>query len=204
MVSYRDAEQWRALCEVLGLVEAPPPPDDESEPPPAVVEAAAQAEAAEVARELQARGVAAAPVLTGRDLLLDPHYREREVFALCEHTDPEIGPRPFGRAFPVRVLGAGPAELRDPPRDIGRDNHSVFRDLLGYSEERFAELYELGVAGEVPSTRFGRAWATPIDTEGMILDGGALPAPDYLEVLSERFGTRVGPSRWPADGNGDG
>jgi hypothetical protein len=31
----------------------------------------------------------------------------------------------------------------------------------------------------------------------MIRDGGALPAPDYLEVLSQRFGEHVGPTRRP-------
>ncbi len=201
VVCYRDAEEWAQLCGVLGIEDPPDPPADPDDPPEEVVRAAAAADRHAVASALQAAGVAAAPVQTGRDILLDPHFEERDVYALCRHTDPEIGARPFGRAFPVRVLGARGTELRDPPRDLGRDNREVFREVLGYSDERIDALYEAGVAADGPSTRFGRAWATPLDTEAMIHDGGALPAPDYLEVLSERFGERVGPLRWPEEGS---
>ena len=200
MVCYRDAGEWAQLCAVLGLDEPPEPPADPAATPAAVVEAAASADRHEVASALQAAGVAAAPVQTARDLFLDPHFEERDVFALCHHSDPEVGARPFGHAFPVRVLGARHGELRDPPRDLGRDNRTVFREVLGYSDERIDELYAAGIAGEEPSTRFGRAWATRLDTAAMIHDGGALPAPDYLELLSERFGERVGPTRWPEEG----
>lgn len=201
VVCYRDADEWAQLCGVLGLNDPPLPPIDPTEPPAEVIAAAAIADRHEVAAALQAAGVAAAPVQTGEDILLDPHFEDRDVFALCRHTDPEIGARPFGRAFPVRVLGTSGATLHDPPRDLGRDNRTVFSEVLGYSEERINELYATGIAGEEPSTRFGRAWATPLDTEAMIHDGGALPAPDYLEVLSERFGERVGPTHWPAEGS---
>ena len=200
VVCYRDADEWAQLCAVLGIADPPAPPADPDDPPEEVVRAAAAADRHEAAAALQAAGVAAAPVQTGRDILLDPHFEERDVYAVCRHPDPEIGARPFGRAFPVRVLGARGAELRDPPRDLGRDNREVFGEVLGYSEERIDALYEAGIAAEQPSTRFGRAWATPIDTEAMIHDGGALPAPDYLEVLSERFGERIGPTRWPEEG----
>ena len=197
MVSCRDEGEWAQLCAVLGLGDPPDPPADPADLPPEVVRAAARADRHEAAAALQAAGVAAAPVQTGRDILLDPHFRERDVFALCRHSDPGIGARPFARAFPVRVLGARGTELRDPPRDLGRDNRAVFREVLGYSDERIDGLYERGVAAGEPSTRFGRAWATPLDTGAMIEDGGALPAPDYLDVLSERFGERVGPARRP-------
>ena len=115
------------------------------------------------------------------------------MFAVCHHDDPELGARPYGRAFPVRVRGRRPRPLEDAPLALGRDNRRVLGGLLGYSEERIQQLYDDGVAGEEPSSRFGRAWATPLDVEAMIADGGALPAPDYLEALSAAYGTPIGP-----------
>ena len=193
VASYRDAAEWGALCEVLAVGEATPRPLDGDELPAIVRDRARGVDAEVAARELQARGVAAAPCLDGRQLLLDPHLRERGAFAVCHHDDPELGARPYGRAFPVRVRGRRPRPLEDAPLALGRDNRRVLGGLLGYPEERIQQLYDDGVAGEEPSSRFGRAWATPLDVEAMIADGGALPAPEYREALSAAYGTPIGP-----------
>lgn len=197
VVCYRDEEQWGALCEELSIAAPPPMPGDPADPPQAVLDAAREADSVAVTHALQSRGVAAAPCSAGPQLLTDPHLTAREAFMVCEHEDPEIGPRPYGRAFPVRVLGRRPNPLREPPMALGRDNHAVMEGLLGYSRERVEALYESGVAGEQPTSRFGRAWATPMDTEAMLEDGGALSAPDYLEMLSQHFGRKIGPSMFP-------
>ncbi|MEE8385526.1 MAG: CoA transferase [Dehalococcoidia bacterium] len=91
----------------------------------------------ELAQRLQDHGVAAAPVLNVADLLNDPHYRSRGTFVEVQH--------PLG--FPETIYGAyvktsrTEARVRPGPW-IGQDNEYVFQELLGLSEDRYAELVE--------------------------------------------------------------
>ncbi|HEM45669.1 MAG TPA: CoA transferase, partial [Alphaproteobacteria bacterium] len=88
-----------------------------------------------LARELQAVGVPAAPVLNVADLLDDPHYRARETFIEVEH--------PLG--YRETIYGAyvkmdrTPAVVRPGPW-IGQDNDRVFLDLLGLDPARYEQL----------------------------------------------------------------
>jgi crotonobetainyl-CoA:carnitine CoA-transferase CaiB-like acyl-CoA transferase len=80
------------------------------------------------------------------DIAHDPHFREREMF--LEWDDPIAG----------RVKGAGVApKFSETPGGVwrgapwlGQDNAAVFGKLLGYPEERIAELRATRVIGEHP------------------------------------------------------
>ncbi|MBW2270852.1 MAG: CoA transferase [Deltaproteobacteria bacterium] len=91
----------------------------------------------ELTEHLQSRGVAAAPVLNVADLLDDPHYRARGTFIEVRH--------PLG--FEETIYGAyvktsrTEAKVRPGP-SIGQDNEHVFKELLGMSDERYAQLVE--------------------------------------------------------------
>lgn len=93
-----------------------------------------------LAHQLQAHGVAAAPVLNVADLLSDPHYRARGTFIEVQH--------PLG--FRETIYGAyvktsrSVVEVRPGPA-IGQDNEHVFRDLLGLSEDAYHALIEAEV-----------------------------------------------------------
>ncbi len=137
-------EAWRALVGAMGS------PPWASEPSFATLDGRLAAIAAiherlaawsaehddyDLARRLQAAGVAAAPVLNVADLLRDPHYRARGTFIEVEH--------PLG--FRETIYGAyvktsrSRVEVRTGPR-IGQDNEHVFTKLLGLHAERYQEL----------------------------------------------------------------
>ncbi|MBI2907072.1 MAG: CoA transferase [Chloroflexi bacterium] len=85
---------------------------------------------------LQKAGVAAVATYNARDLFEDRHLVEREAFASTFH--PVIGRQtvlapPWKLSnMPVRIPGSSPL--------VGEHNQYVFRELLGYSQEAFAQL----------------------------------------------------------------
>jgi len=89
----------------------------------------------ELARRLQAAGVAATPVLNVADLLRDPHWRARGTFIEVVH--------PLG--FKETIYGAyvktsrSAITVRPGPR-IGQDNERVFKRLLGMDDARYQTL----------------------------------------------------------------
>jgi benzylsuccinate CoA-transferase BbsF subunit len=91
----------------------------------------------ELAKRLQERGVAAAPVLDVSDLLKDPHYRARGTFIEVEH--------PLG--FEETLYGAYVKTSRTevnvrPGPAMGQDNDYVFRELLELPEQRYRQLID--------------------------------------------------------------
>jgi benzylsuccinate CoA-transferase BbsF subunit len=91
----------------------------------------------ELAKRLQERGVAAAPVLNVADLLKDPHYRARDTFIEVKH--------PLG--FEETIYGSyvktsrTEPDLRPGPA-MGRDNDYVFKELLEIPESRYRQLID--------------------------------------------------------------
>jgi benzylsuccinate CoA-transferase BbsF subunit len=94
----------------------------------------------ELARRLQAAGVAAAPVLNVADLLRDPHYQARGTFIEVTH--------PLG--FRETIYGAyvktsrSEIEVRTGPR-IGQDNERVLKGILGMPNDVYTRLVEAQV-----------------------------------------------------------
>ncbi len=138
-------EEWRALCEVM---EQPGLAGDErfaggferwehqdeldaligdwtrSQPP------------GDLAARLQAAGVAAAPVLSGKQLFEDPHLRAQGRWVEVEHAI-------LGRKWvmtPPWSLSATPASVRHAAKLQGSGEGYVFEELLGLSAEDVREL----------------------------------------------------------------
>jgi crotonobetainyl-CoA:carnitine CoA-transferase CaiB-like acyl-CoA transferase len=92
---------------------------------------------------LQKEGVAAAPVTDAADIYADPHVREMGV--LEEVTHPEAGTH----IYP----GIGWQQERTPNKirryacRLGEDNEYIYKELLGVSEEEYAELEQKGHIG---------------------------------------------------------
>jgi crotonobetainyl-CoA:carnitine CoA-transferase CaiB-like acyl-CoA transferase len=95
----------------------------------------------DAAELLQQAGVAAIPTLTNKDLVFDPHLRERGFLVELEH--PEVGRRTHAgvpwtmSATPCRVRGSAPI--------LGADTDEVLMSLLGYSAEKIESLRRDGV-----------------------------------------------------------
>ena len=95
---------------------------------------------------LQSAGVPAGAVLTNKELLLDPHLKNRNFYTLITH--PEVGTRPLaGMSF---KLSKTPGNIRRSAPCLGEHNEYVFGELLGMSTKDMEQLAEEGIIGTEP------------------------------------------------------
>lgn len=99
--------------------------------------------AREASEQLQAAGVAAAVVASGRDLYEDPHLRARRFLVEVDH--PLMGAKTYA-GIPGRLSETPPRVWRHAPL-LGQDNHYVFRELLEMPEREIRQLEESEVIG---------------------------------------------------------
>jgi crotonobetainyl-CoA:carnitine CoA-transferase CaiB-like acyl-CoA transferase len=95
---------------------------------------------------LQRAGVIAAAVLNPKQVLLDPHLRERGYFATAEFAG-GLCPVPKALGARFQAFEAGP---RGSGPKLGEHNQEVLQGLLGLSDEEMAELQEAGAIGDTP------------------------------------------------------
>lgn len=98
----------------------------------------------EVMRILQAAGVAAGPVMDQRDAFADPHLQERGVFEEVYHED--VGGSHLYVGAPYKMSDA-PIKIRSGPVRLGADNEYVYKQVLGVSDEEYAEFERMGHIG---------------------------------------------------------
>ncbi|MFN0091829.1 MAG: CaiB/BaiF CoA transferase family protein, partial [Acidimicrobiales bacterium] len=141
-------EQWRALAALLGREDLADlgraerlARQDELD---ALVGAWTSARSAEAAQEiLVAAGVAAHQVQNSPECLADPQLAHRGHYVTVEH--PLLGPVVV-EGPRVRLLGT-PGATTAPGPTYGQHSDYVLRELLGYSDERIAELVVAGALG---------------------------------------------------------
>jgi crotonobetainyl-CoA:carnitine CoA-transferase CaiB-like acyl-CoA transferase len=99
---------------------------------------------AEVLRALEAEGVPVAPVRHPEDALVDPRVVARKETMAVEHPTygSSIDLRTAG--VPIQFSGATTGFDDALPVRIGEHNDAIFRDLLGYDDERIAALAAAG------------------------------------------------------------
>jgi crotonobetainyl-CoA:carnitine CoA-transferase CaiB-like acyl-CoA transferase len=143
----------------------------------------------EAFHHLQRAGIAAAPVLNGKELLFDPHLRERGQFDVLEHG--AQGKRPIPRnlvakfeTFDARPKSAAPL--------LGQHNQEVLREA-GLSDEEIDGLQAEGVIGNMPvlaapAGGAGSAGARVVPSFDDLVEVGALLRyeTDYKEQLGLR------------------
>lgn len=111
---------------------------------------AAERTAEEAAATLLAVGVAAAPVNSVRELLLDPHLEERGFFwTVRQAPEQHSGLRAWPGAS--AKLSETPAELRHRAPMLGEHNRIIATGLLGYSAEEYEQLEALEAVGTTPA-----------------------------------------------------
>jgi crotonobetainyl-CoA:carnitine CoA-transferase CaiB-like acyl-CoA transferase len=105
----------------------------------------------ELTEKLQSEGIAAGPVLDGKDMHQNPQFKAREFLEMVEYPhDRNIGNRPMiGRPYrfsenQVTIRGAAPP--------FGKDNHRVLVDLLGVTEDEYESLMNDGTIAMAPRT----------------------------------------------------
>ena len=143
-------EEWQALCIVMGH---PPWVRDpkfatlgtrkanEEELDKLVESWTSSLAAEEVAGRLQASGVSAGVVQSGKDLIEDLQLKHRHHFWYLNH--PEMGICAYDGP-PFKLLET-PAELRMPAPCLGEHTEYVCTQILGMSDEEFVELLAEGV-----------------------------------------------------------
>lgn len=152
----------------------------------------------EAMRILQESGVPAGPVLNPKEVLLEPHLRERGFWQLVEQ-GPDIGKRPQPMQMPAKFSGSWGGPLRGAPR-LGEHTEEILGKLLGMSPEEIATLKEEQVIGHTPLFRLpwrGLKLSAMAEARVMKLD------PNYLEELSSAYGERVGPAAHGAETSSD-
>jgi len=155
VIAISSDEEWRAFCQAIGS-----PPwtrnarfadqlsrwENQDELDGLIQEWTLQRDHYEAMHILQAAGVAGGPVLTGMEILNDPHLKERNFFVEIAH--PDAGIHPYA-GLPVK-LSETPATFRLPAPCLGEHNEYVLGQLLGLSKEEMAQLEQSKVIGTVP------------------------------------------------------
>jgi crotonobetainyl-CoA:carnitine CoA-transferase CaiB-like acyl-CoA transferase len=142
----------------------------------------------EAFHRLQEAGVTAAPVLDGKQMLLDPHFRARGHCDLLDHG--RFGPRFVPRHLTPHFSRIDTHPKRCAP-SLGEHNREILRELGGLSDEEIAGLEKRKVIGDIPilllsgdelAAYLVETMTYPLDR---MVEQGALRAvePDYLEQL---------------------
>ena len=112
--------------------------------------------------QLQAHGIAAAPVLNSRDLLQDPHLKHRNFYETVTHPEP-IGDRPIiGRPYKLRFRDA---HIKKPGPRFGEDNDSILREIIGKTPEQISALKDSNIVSDFPTNP---GLSGTMDTESML------------------------------------
>ena len=156
VIAVRDDSDWRAFCGAVAMPELADDPrfanpvtrhgnqDDLDE----IVSVWTSARTKyEVMTVLQNAGVPAGPVLDGRDLLSDPHYRARGYFEPVEH-HPKTG---LGRREYLSRgwrMSGNDVRIRKAAPMLGEDNQYVLSDMLSLAGARIADLVAAEAIGQ--------------------------------------------------------
>ena len=125
---------------------------------------------------LQAAGIPSGAVLTPKEMLLDPHFRQRGFFVKVEH--PTVaGNHIINRSLPIEF---DKNRFPSPAPILGEHNEYVFGKLLMFPKEKLEELEKEKVMGTVPLIRL-RPQVYPLE---LMLRGGVCDIDaQYKEVL---------------------
>ena len=83
-------------------------------------------------------GIPAGPILNIKQILEDPHVKEREMFVEMDH--PTLG-KVTVNGCAIKLMDTKPS-IRKPAPQLGEDNKAIFEGMLGMSEEEFNDLHE--------------------------------------------------------------
>lgn len=97
---------------------------------------------------LQGHGVPAGAVLSSKDLVVDPHLRERSYFDTFDNVNaPHVGPRTYaGRPFRISKI---PVAMRHVSV-LGEHNLQILRDVAQLSDTEISRLMDEGVVADRP------------------------------------------------------
>jgi benzylsuccinate CoA-transferase BbsF subunit len=193
VISIENDADWAAFCDATGHAEWRDDPrfatvlarhDNHDELDKLIETWTREQDHYEVFHLLQRAGVIAAPVLNGKELLLDPHFRERGQFDVVDQ--PHQGKRPVHRHLAAK-FSEFEASAQGPAPTFGQHNREIFGGLLGLSDDELSQLEAGNVIVDrpvipYPPALISAALKLPYDR---YLEAGILQAleGDYKEQL---------------------
>ena len=144
----------------------------------------------EIMHHLQQAGVPAGAALDPKEVIFDPHLKERKFFQIVDQ-GVGIGRRPQPMQMAAKFSECPISPLKASPR-LGEDNEYVLGKLLGMSKEELTQLAAEEIIGTTPPQSGEKEMVIPLEFGAQ---AGALRLdPDYLEQLSNFYGENIGPS----------
>ena len=86
-------------------------------------------------------GIPSGKIYRAPEMLADPHFQAREAIVTTPH--PKFGDLRMQNVAPK--LSLTPGSVRGPAPALGEHNENVYKGLLGYSDQRLAELQRAGI-----------------------------------------------------------
>ena len=148
-------EEWSALCRVMGnpawteeerFSDQLSRSGNQDELDRRIGEWTVQYEHNALMHTLQSQGVAAGAVLDQKEVIDDPHLKERNKYVDIDH--PETGIRPYPTQ-PWKLSKTPQRQWRRAPL-LGEHNRYVLGELLGFSDREIVELEEEKVITDRP------------------------------------------------------
>ena len=150
--------QWQDLCRLMGREEVAGDPDfadilsrqrNHDRMDQFISAWTAGLDKYELMHRLQAVGIPAGPVLTGKDVHFDPQYQSRRFLERVTYPpERKIGTRPFiGRPY---KFSRSPLRIQGPSPTFGQDNELLLRGLLGINGDTYEALVQDSVIASVP------------------------------------------------------
>ena len=188
-LSVADDEQWITLCRLierddlegdvqLRTVQGRQQRHDEIDA--VIAEWTGSQDKYDLMHQLQGLGIASGPVLSGKEVHFDPHYRQRNFLERVEYPEERrMGPRIImGRPY---KLSKTPLQVRGPAPTFGQDNHDLLERLLARPHDEVAKLVADSIITTVPTS--GEPSPT-LDPQGLV-DSRQLAEwdPDYKQRL---------------------
>ncbi len=135
----------------------------------------------ELMDRLQRAGVPAGAVLNGKELLTNPHLKERNFYERVTFP-PEAGAGTriiTGRAW---KMSESSSFIRRPAPRLGEHNEFVMGEILAMDADEIEEMYENGVAGDEPLNQRPPGRPASLDAQ---VESGAMAGydPDYKQIL---------------------
>jgi crotonobetainyl-CoA:carnitine CoA-transferase CaiB-like acyl-CoA transferase len=129
---------------------------------------------------LQAEGIASGPVLNGKEVHFDPHYRSRNFLERVTYPEERNMGSRFLMGRPYKLTNT-PLAIRGPAPTFGAHNGPVLQELLALDENTYQELVQDAVIATVPMIGNASPALDPRQAVEQGLLGGW--EPDYREQL---------------------
>ena len=189
VLSVADDKQWQSLCALMGRPGLAMDPQyldlllrqrNHDALDEIIREWTVASDRYDLMHALQGVGIAAGPVLTGKDAHFDPHLKSRGFLERVDYPkERQMGSRPFiGRPY---KFSKSPLRIQGPSPTFGQHNEPLLRELLGVNEASYQALVQDAVVATVPLT----GEPTPRVPQDEALKRGLLAAwdPDYRQSL---------------------